>query len=276
MVKKQGWVLKGRRLTERSKRLPFLAPMGSEQRIYEKYIKKCQNNSNALVLGATPEPRDLAIKNNLKCYAVDISKPMLDKFTLLMKYKKNKNNIIKNGDWLNMRYKKGFFSIAMGDGSLNNLATRRENENLFKILEKQVAPKGYLLLRQVIKNTLKPIHPKKVVKLFRKKKIGFPDFFGEFRVVLPINTKIYNKKTFQLKADDVFDLIELGYKKQILNKDERDLLFAYKNDITNTFYPENEFLKLAQKHGFKLVEIFADNRYRFTNYLRMYVFRKND
>jgi ubiquinone/menaquinone biosynthesis C-methylase UbiE len=269
----QPWNLKKKGYKERSKRLPLFAPIKSEQKIYEKYIKKVPKNSNALVLGATPEPRDLALKNGLKTYAVDISRDMLKKYTALMKYENHPNNIQKTGNWLDMKFKKGYFNIIMGDASFNNLATRKQNARLLGKLKSMLAPNGFLVLRQFFKPQLRPIPIKRLVKLYRSRKISFSDFFGELRLVFPMN-KIYNKKTFQFKADEAFYWIDRKYKEGLLNKQERESIFVYKNSITNTAYLEKKFIKLADIYGFKPIETFADKRFRITKFLKMCVFRK--
>ena len=48
----------------RIKRLPPFAPSLEEQKVYNQYVEKqVKKTSNALILGATPEPRDICIFN---------------------------------------------------------------------------------------------------------------------------------------------------------------------------------------------------------------------
>ncbi|MBW2978032.1 class I SAM-dependent methyltransferase [Candidatus Woesearchaeota archaeon] len=265
----QAWKLKGRGLKERSKRLPLFAPVKSEQKFYEKYVKE----GKALVLGATPEPRDIAIKHGLRTYAVDISQPMLKKYTALMKYKDSKLNIMKKEDWLKMKFSKGFFDVVLGDAPFNNLVSTKDAKKLVSVLKKMLKPGGYLVVRHIVLKPIKPVGLKKLVKLYRSKKIDFIYFFGELRLVDPVS-KVYNKKTFQMKADDVFDLVDEYYEKGILNKKERDSIAVYKNSIINWIPPEKWFLNLMKKNGFKFLEIFEDKKYRHTKYLRMYAFKR--
>ena len=267
----QGWKLEGERLKERSKRLPLIAPNETEQKFYEKYVQKVKGN--CLVLGATPEPRDVAIRNGLKCYAVDISQNMLDKFTPLMKYKDSNLNIMIQNNWLNMEFEDNFFDIALGDGSFFNIVTKRDYESIIKILRKIIKPNGFLILREVHSREIEPLSLKKVVLMYRNNEITLSDFFAEIRLVIPLK-KCLNKETYQMSAEDVFNLIDREYKKGVLNKEERDKLFLYKNKLVNLIYPKKEFISLFEKYGFKLIEESNFGEYRFQKYGKMFAFQK--
>jgi ribosomal protein S20 len=272
-MKSQAWNLEGQRLKERSKRRPLFAPKGKELKIYEKYIKKCSKNSNALVLGATPEPRDLAIKYNLNCYAIDISQDMLDKYTKLMKYRKNPKNIMQKWNWLTINFKKDFFSIVMGDASFNNLLTKKDNEKLVELLRKNIKDKGYVVLRQFFKSKLRTIPLKKLIDMYKNHKITFTDFFAELRLLIPMSI-YWDKKTYQMSSDDAFSYVDKQYKKGIITKKQRDKIFLYENKLKNAVYPEKEFIDLFEKRGFMLIENFRGNKYRFQKYSPMLVFQK--
>ena len=248
----------------------------AEYDFYYRYIKKVSKetkNRNSFILGATPELLDIALENNFVAYCLDLSKKIIDFCNSIMKYKDSPNKKLKQGNWIDMNFKNDFFSIVLGDAPFINMSTKEHNEELFNILNKQIMPKEYLVIRHLALPNLKPIPKSKLVSLYRQRKITFPDFFMELRIII-YQDKVYNKRTYQYDSKRNFDLIEEDYKKNIFNKKERDKLMAYRTNVINTFIPEKIFLKMAEKQGFNIIEIFQDNKFRFQNYLRMYAFQK--
>ncbi len=274
--KLQPWNLDKESYEQRYKRPSPTAPNEVEIRFYDKYAKlvsKKFKNKNVFVLGATPEVMDIVLENNFITYCFDLSEQTIGSCNNLMKHKNNPNNHLKQGNWLEMDFKEGFFSIVLGDAPFVNLTTKEHNEELFEILKKQIMPNGYLVMRHLVLPELKPILKKELVSLYREGKMTFPDFLMELRIIV-YQDEAYDKETYRYDAVKNFELIEEDYKKGIFNKDERNKLMKFRNNIINTFIPEKIFLKMAEKHGFKLIEIFQDKEFRFQNYLRMYVFQK--
>jgi|SRR3989338_2203540 len=274
--KLQSWNIAEEGIKQRSKRKPPVAPTKAEYDFYDRYIKKVSKetkNRNSFILGATPELLDIALENNFVAYCLDLSKKIIDFCNSIMKYKDSPNKKLKQGNWIDMNFKNDFFSIVLGDAPFINMSTKEHNEELFNILNKQIMPKEYLVIRHLALPNLKPIPKSKLVSLYRQRKITFPDFFMELRIII-YQDKVYNKRTYQYDSKRNFDLIEEDYKKNIFNKKERDKLMAYRTNVINTFIPEKIFLKMAEKQGFNIIEIFQDNKFRFQNYLRMYAFQK--
>jgi ubiquinone/menaquinone biosynthesis C-methylase UbiE len=272
----QPWDFSDKKVYEsRSKRRPPTAPDAAELAIYEKYAKLASKSSikNSLVLGATPELRDIAIKNGFVGYAVDISKNVSELFTSLMDYKDDPNNKMIIGDWLEMNFKDNFFSLVMADASFCNLPTKELNEKLIKILKDIISPKGYFVSRNIFFPTIERIPVKELVKSYRANKISLADFFMIIRTVSYM-PQLYSEDTYQYDAKKNFDIIEEEYKKGVFNKEEFDTIMGWKNNIINTFYPEKEFIKMFENNGFKLVERFEGKNFIFQKYCPMLVFQK--
>jgi len=278
MNKIQSWKIAKYRAAKRNRISPF-APSKKEVIFYESFVKKVKYNNklpnHILILGATPELRDGVIKNGLESYAVDLSRGMLDKFTDLMKYKGHNldRKIIRN--WLKMKFPKNHFGAVLGDASLNNLATREDNEKLVKILKRIIAPGGYLVLRQVVypKNFKAVKSAGELIKLYHQKKITWPDFFMELRAY-SFKKQVYNKKTYQYDVDKNFKLIDKLFKDQLISKKEYQKIITFRNDIFNIFYPEKEFIKMVEERGFRLIKIFHDKGGRLFKYLYSFAFIK--
>ena len=69
--------------------------------LYKKYISNIKNK-RVLILGATPELRDLVIRFGYISISIDINKEFSYKLIEQMKYKNNENNIILKDSWLNI------------------------------------------------------------------------------------------------------------------------------------------------------------------------------
>ncbi len=264
---------------KKENRVPPFAPSENEQEFYKKYLKSVSEDKelpkSALILGATPEVRDAAIELGAESTAVDISREMMDKFSSLMEY--NGHSLDKQivNNWLEMDFPESYFGIVIGDASFNNLTSKKHNLQLLEICSRIIAKQGFLILRQVI-------YPKenkgyndvlKLVKDFRNKKIGWRDFYIELRFNI-FRDKVYDEETFQYDGKKNYELIEELYNKNIINEKEQALVNRFRNDVTNTFYPEEEFIKMIEEQGFKQLEDFHDKPYKFFDYLFMMVFQK--
>ena len=272
-MKQQPWKL--RAAEARIKRPSPFAPDKSELRAYKSAFKLIKDApKNALILGATPELRDLAIKHGFKSHAVDLSKDVLKKYSSIMKYKNHKYNIPIVKNWLNMKFKDNFFGIILGDMSLNNLATKKDNLKLVKIMKKVLAPKGMFATRHFLYlKTVKPMPLKKLLKAYRGKKITYADFVAELRS-LTYKDRVYNEKTYQYDAKKNFDLIDLDYKKGLFTEKEYRGIAPFRNNVINTFYPEDKFISLFEDNGFKLKKRVINKKHRFYKFFPVYIFQR--
>ena len=274
----QPWKVAETRGKKENRVSPF-APSENEQSFYKKYLSLTFKNSElpnrALILGATPELRDAAVETGLESVAVDVSKEMMDRFSELMKHNGHllDKQIIKN--WLEMDFPESYFGIVISDASFNNLTSKEHNLQLAKICSKITAKQGFLVFRHVM-------YPKenkgykdalKLVKDFRNKKIGWEDFYIELRFNI-FKDEVYNKETFQYDSKKNYQLIEELHNKGILNEEEQAIVNRFRNDVTNTFYPEEEFVKIINEQGFRHIENFHDKPNKFFDYLFMMAFRK--
>ncbi len=274
----QGWQTAEQR-GQKSNRIPPFTPSQNEQKFYKKYCEKVSASENlpkrALILGATPELRDMAIKIGIESIAVDISEEMMEKFSALMEKQGDilDKTIIK--DWLKMDFPSDYFGIIMGDASLNNLATTGDNERLANICRDILAKNGYFIMRQVfyVKDYKGYTDPKKVIDDYRAGKISWEDFFMELRIN-SFKDQVYSPENFQYNAGKAFDLIEGIYKDGMITQPEYERINTFRNDLINSFYPKNEFIKMMEEKEFKLMEEYHDSPFLFFKYLFMTAFEK--
>ncbi|MFH1771081.1 MAG: class I SAM-dependent methyltransferase [archaeon] len=130
------------------------APDESEIKVFEKYLKEAINNKSkpkALILGATPELRDIAIEYGLETVTVDISENLAIALTKAMKHRDSPLNKILIGDWLNMDniFEKDSFDVIMGDASLNNVPIEKYDE-IMGICKYLLKKGGFFIHRQLV------------------------------------------------------------------------------------------------------------------------------
>lgn len=147
---------------------PLLRPSGGELRIYEKHVRNLalRRNPQALLLGATPELRDILAKYNLKVTMIDINPEVVKAMTTLRKRRGGREKII-IGDWLDIPHliKKEKYDLILGDHPLGLIRIRNWDKFL-KGLTSVLKPDGYVLLNIVTNLFTKALSFKALIKLY--------------------------------------------------------------------------------------------------------------
>ncbi len=102
---------------------PPITPSKSECQIIKRYILKSKKkNLKILILGSTPEFRDLAHQLRAEVFCIDVSFRMLQGLVPLMK---NKSEALREtwiiSDWLKAPLKENYFDFILGDFVIGNL-----------------------------------------------------------------------------------------------------------------------------------------------------------
>ena len=142
-------------------------------------ILKKKGSIQVLILGATPEFRDLLAKyKNIKVTLLDINPPVKRAMDRLCK-KKNENEKLVLGNWLDVAkiFPPRSFDVVMNDEGFENVYFTKHNlllKNIAKVLKKD----GYFLMgRLCMKDAFK--HPLNFTTLFKKYQKN-PEFFHNF------------------------------------------------------------------------------------------------
>ncbi|TKJ17815.1 hypothetical protein CEE44_04790 [Candidatus Woesearchaeota archaeon B3_Woes] len=177
------------------------APSPEEIKVYEKFFKIAignKKNTRTLVLGATPELRDLAIKHGSETIGVDSSPKLLSLLTNVMHYKDSKKNVSVLGNWLEMHksLELNSFDVVMGDASFNNVPVKKWRD-LFRIVNRLLKKDGYLITRHIIYDyPLKKIRScEEFVKEFKRKKCTILGLVLKFGMYTKFAKRQYNQKT---------------------------------------------------------------------------------
>jgi SAM-dependent methyltransferase len=156
--------------------MPPAKPCKGQLKIYDKILKDMARKverPRSLILGSTPEFRDLCIKNNFKTTACDINPHMIKAMNQLMRYKNNPKNIALNIDWLKMKFPKNSYDLVMGDLSLGQILNEKKLEHLLKKIAFILKPEGIFLTREPTRYSVKPmITGKKWIELIKQYEKG--------------------------------------------------------------------------------------------------------
>lgn len=248
----------GKAVASRAKRSMSSAPRGIVFEQYRRLLRASlagRTASRVLILGATPELRDLAIRFGSIATAVDISPEMLEKMTEVMAYKKSSRNLMVKADWLGIGrlLQPGAFDAIMGDGSLYNVPAKR-HQGLVRDLAQLLKPRGHLIIRHYV---YLPDKPKQTLatmqSLYKHGKLDWVWLTVHAGLYSTWQPKLYNPKT---KRYDIGKLIrriskKIARRKFILRPDERRRFsnFAvHAGRVVHHVFPEKEWLRQVEQY----------------------------
>jgi ubiquinone/menaquinone biosynthesis C-methylase UbiE len=229
-----------------------------EYKIKDLILLQKRKNLKALVLGATPEFRDLLAKYKIKTTLIDNNQISIKAMTSLMK-RKNSNEKIVIGNWLKMPFKENSFDLVLSDSAQDNIQFSKFNKffnNVYKILK----PEGCWFFGAVHVEKENSINFKQYLAKYKKDPRyfkNFQNFFLQF-FQLCYDSEFYNSKTKTL------DFTKIDAKiKDLVNKNSlpasalKDLCFNinYKQVLISV----NDFKKMLSKKFFILAEMQDDN-----------------
>ncbi|PIR93468.1 hypothetical protein COT99_00595 [Candidatus Falkowbacteria bacterium CG10_big_fil_rev_8_21_14_0_10_43_10] len=243
---------------------PPSRPCKEQLKIWDKIIRQKMGRpagnaliGNALILGATPELRDLALKNKLYTWSVDINEAMMEAMTKLMKRAniRHEARIIK--DWQKVFLPEKYFDIIMMDAALNNLLTDAGNKAVIKRMANWLAPDGIVLMRNLV---IKSLKNKKTVKYWfnriqKKEAINFGDLSLLFRVdsgasTLTKSPSIVDSAVNYQKVMKQFD----GQNKKVKIFLEKYYQLVGKDHKKFFAYEKSDFEKMLKKY-FKILPV---------------------
>ncbi len=225
-------------------------PSPMETRFFEKEIKdllKREKRIKALVLGATPEFRDLLAKHKIDTVLIDNNLTSVKAMTFLMKRKTKKEKIVV-GDWLKMPFKENTFDIVFSDSAQDNIKFKNFNKffnNVYQILK----PEGYWFFAAVNVEKNQSISLKKYIKKYKEKPKIFKDFrnFASYFFRVGRGPDFYKPKTRSFdfaKIDQrVKALIEEG---KISSKALKDICFHL--NYEQVLIGQTDFKKMLKKN----------------------------
>lgn len=197
-----------------SKYMPPARPSKSELKIFETYVKKASKQSRILILGATPELRDMVLKHKQVPVSAELNPKNFQAFKKLMKHQGREDFI--QGNWLKLK-KRNEFDFVLGHASFNMLPFSDWNK-LIRVVHRSLKPGGKLI--QAINVRYSQDRFKNVLDLFRqyrKKKKKKPIYYEIMMdLVLAVCDTGRNYSDFELLGRKLSDL----YKTKKITKEE--------------------------------------------------------
>ncbi len=259
---------------------PPAKPCEGLLKIWEEIVKqvaKKVENPKALILGATPELRDLLLKYNFDTIAYDINPNMLKAMEKLMSYKNHPKNKKISGSWLKMNFKKNSFDLILGHQSLGQILNVRDLRKLLDRLKKILKPSGFLLICEVVREKIEAKITERnraeLFKKYQKKKIlecelhNFLKYNSDWnpysKSPSSLGTLAIYKKIKELsRRDKTIKKFYLWWEKVLGGKNKRVLVF-FKKDLE----------KLLRQY-FKLLPIEQCHDFPFCKYMPCYLLKK--
>lgn len=151
-------------------------PSQREIKIYENFAKSflMKKNVKVLILGATPEIRDMLAKyKNIQVVLVDINLDMALAMTSLMRQKKvAEKEIWLRANWLSAPLPQKYFDVIFGDFVLGNVPFKLQAQFLNNI-KSWLKSGGYFITRcEAFKPYYKPFSMSEIFEIFENKPVN--------------------------------------------------------------------------------------------------------
>ena len=226
---------------------PPTRPSKDELEVFKSFIdKRLKNNKDIkiLILGSTPEFRDLASKAKLVPYVADYSKNNFLALRLLKKYKGKE--IFLNQDWKNLKINKKF-DLILAEASLNMV----EAKNIDKVLrnvKNHLKDDGLFIAKTWNRIPKYKLSLKKVVNTYRKK---YPKGSFKWHMTQYTYSYLYNIKKNEIAQKDFYLAMKRFYKNKKITKKEFDCFngLSYETTKMKVYFPlKREIINKIKKH----------------------------
>ncbi|MFA6387637.1 MAG: class I SAM-dependent methyltransferase [Patescibacteria group bacterium] len=204
---------------------------------------------NTLVLGATPELRDIVLSYQHKLTTVDHDAKTLQDKSQLMHYQNHPNETTIVSDWLTMNFPENTFDVILGDGALTAL-NKEDQTTLLDILHRILKPTGHLLLREGAVLHRRPRYaPSLHVNQYRAGQYNLFDLFFGLRLYND-NFKSIDVETRKTYLNDFKQKIDEYYKTGVLSGQERQQLYMIALELEHTLLHKEDLEALLKKAFF--------------------------
>jgi len=236
-------------------------PSLGEVVIFQKYLDSVQVGNRGkikvLILGSTPEFRDLCNGERYEVTCIDVNQPIYQALTLLQKKPNLKEHYICN-NWLTFKDKKKY-NIILGD-AVTAMFPLGLYPQFFENMNRHLTKSGLLAIRVPYQDNRCKVPMKKVMQnyrnIYRSKEVHIYTATYNFLVMNYLN-KEKSSVTLSSLGQKIKDL----YEHKILTKKEYGVLRLYYKSLTlELSYPKEDFVRsTANKHmGFLSKEFSLD------------------
>lgn len=189
------------------------------QRCLESIIGKKRKKIKALILGATPELRDLTARLGIDTTIVDVNPNMVRGMTELLEYSDGQEKVV-IANWLNVPLKGSQFDVIMCDHGMHHIFFE-DWDKYFNEIKRLLKPDGYLINAFVTVEDAEKISNKDIIDIYRKNKFTREDkWYYVYRNWL-FHNDIEGKKYYKL-CNDINIGFQNLFEEGLISKEELD------------------------------------------------------
>jgi len=238
---------------------PTLKPSAVEVELYEKFLrqilKKIKREAlRVLVLGATPEIRDLLARYKLAVTLLDANPRMMTAMHTLIKIKNHRERAIV-GNWLKMPLTANSFDLVMSDHPTSSIAYQ-QLPKFFAEINRVLKPGGHIIIDFHLNAHVRPLTVDGYLAAYRKNRTWFANFDNHtllyYRVIMG-EKRFYNPKTYRSQWGKLDRQLRYRCEAGKLTKNEYEhLVMGLGEDHIFNFYPK-KVLKEFVGASFKIL-----------------------
>lgn len=251
---------------------PPWKPSAERVGIYRRLIKKYVKGDKALVLGATPEIRDLLAELKFKVTLLDINPGMVKAMTYLRKTKSKEKVVI--GDWLTGNPGSGY-DLVIGDSNVCNFLPAQYGKFFWQV-NRLLKDKRVFICQNAV--SAKPlaehgISTKEIIKKARYK----PDYYKNYlnRAYDSLKWAVSHAKRNVINWGELNEIWRQKLKDGQINKKEFKLLdFGFPKKLILSFFNEKTFIRILKGHWRIIDEKHEQTHRVYKNFYRIYVLKK--
>lgn len=231
------------------------APAVSEEtleRFHDLYSRSVEGSPDikALVLGATPELRDIVLSHGHKLTTVDRDAIALAEKSQQMHYQHHPNETVLIQDWLKLDFPPSTFDVILGDGALTALPQDKQ-EILLDKLHEILKPTGYLLLREgAVLHSRPRYHPNMHIHEYRTGQYNLFDLFFGLRLYNQ-NFKSIDVATRKTYLSDFTKKVDEYFQNGWLSESERTQLLSIGDELEHTLLHKEDLDTLLKRAFFE-------------------------
>lgn len=242
--------------------------IGAYRALFER-ASQGKQNAVAMVLGATPELRDLALEHGCLLISVEVNEKIMREMTALMTHANDPRERVIIGDWLKNPAEDNAVDVVMGDGIGNNVPYA-EFPRLFSEIARVLKPGGYCILRDALLDPARPRHTiKDTIAYAHQMRLHKYDLFME--IYFYTTDGGYDAAQKFLRMEAVQKKLEAEvYGKGLLTPEEEEHLKTFMSgSVTSTAVTEQEYRESMAKF-FDPVEVVKAEGFRFCEFFKFF------
>ena len=203
---------------------PPSRPSKSELAVYESYIGALSKESVSMLMGSTPDIRDMFAREQKKVYVIDWSEHNYNALKYLMKEKNTDNEVFISQDWRTMNFDIKF-DFIIGDLALLVL-TREDSIKVIGRISASLQRNGTSIQRMWIRNHRKPYSLEYLIKIYKMKPKN-ENLFSWLELPLLFHTYDYQKE--ECTAQHCYEILQDYYKQNKISKEILETFEPFKH-----------------------------------------------